>query len=114
METLCVLAFKNDSVLSLALANLINASNNGLAVYESNAHSLEELIGAIDILKADVVLLEKSCAFAGQDALSKLLMLFPNLLVIVVNEDNNWLHIFRRTDVLLTSSTDLIGVIQSA
>jgi hypothetical protein len=41
-------------------------------------------------------------------------MLYPRLLVIIVNEASNWLHIYRREDILITTSADLISVIQSA
>lgn len=94
--------------------NLVNASNNGLFVYESNAQSIDELGKEIHTSKANVILLEKSCPYASEWALTKLLMLFPKLVVIVVDEDSNWLHIYRREDILMTSSADLISAIRSA
>jgi DNA-binding NarL/FixJ family response regulator len=110
----CVLAITKDSLLGFALTNLINASENGLVVIESNAQTLEEFIKEINDNEADVILLEKSSPFAGEAALTKLLMLYPKLLVVIVNEENNWLNIYRREDLLMTSPTDLMNVIQSA
>ena len=114
MNIPCVLAITKDSLLGFALTNLINASECGLVVIESDAQTLEELIQEINGNEADVILLEKSSSFAGEAALTKLLMLYPKLLVIIVNEENNWLQIYRREDVLMTSPADLMDVIQSA
>ena len=110
----CVLAIMKDSVLGHAMTDLINSSEAGLIVVESEARTLEELIEEINTYNADVILLERSSPFAGEEALTKLLMLYPRLLVIIVNEDSNWLHIYRREDKLMTTSADLISAIQSA
>ena len=67
----CVLAITKDSLLSFALTNLINASGTGLIVVESNARTFEELVTEINTHKADVILLEKSSPFAGEEALTK-------------------------------------------
>ena len=114
MSIPCVLAITKDSVLSIALTNLINASDIGLIVIGSIAQTLEELVEEINSQKADVILLEKSSPFAREKALTKLLMWYPRLLVIIVNEESNWLHIYRREDILMTSAADLISAIQSA
>ena len=113
MKTPCILALKKDSLINLALINLISASEDGLVFYESTAQSIDEFFEEINTSKADVILLEKTCPYAGKNALTKLLMLYPKLLVIIVNEESNWLQIFRRDDILMRSPADLIGVIQS-
>jgi len=110
----CVLAITKDTLLSFALTNLINASDTGLVVVESSAQTFEELVMEINTHRADVILLEKSSPLAGEDALTKLLMLYPKVLVIIVDEESNWLRIFRREDILMTSPADLISAIQSA
>lgn len=110
----CVLAIAKDSLLGFALTNLITESDTGLVVIESNAQTLEELVTEIITHKADVILLERSSPFAGEEALTKLLMKFPKLLVIIADEDSNWLRIYRREDILMKSAADLISAIQSA
>ena len=110
----CVLAITKDSVLSFALTDLINASDVGLVVFDSQAQNFAGLAKEINGNQADVILLEKSSPYAGEEALTKLLMLYPKLLVIIVDEESNWLRIFRREDILMTSSADLISAVQSA
>ena len=114
MHIPCVLAITKDSVLGHALTNLINSSDVGFVVVESNAGTFDELIEEINTNNADVILLEKSDPFAREEMLTRLLMLYPRLLVIIVNEENNWLHIYRREDLLMTSPADLITAIRSA
>ena len=114
MNIPCVLIVVKNSLLSFALTNLINASDKGVAVIESTARELDELIIEINNNEADVVLLDKTSSFASEEMLTKLLMMYPKLLLIVVNEENNWLHIYRRDDILMTSARDLLSAIVSA
>lgn len=110
----CVLAIKKDSILGYALTNLIATAENGLVVIESEAESFEGLVEEINSYEADVILLENSCSFAREEALTKLLIVFPKLLVIIASEESNWLRTFRRQDIFLKSSTDLLDAIYSA
>jgi len=110
----CVLFITVNSLLSLALANLSNASESDLVLIESSAQNFDELKKEINTYTADVILVDKSNYFAGEKLLTNLLMFYPKLLVIVVSEEDNWLHTYRREDILLTSTEDLLDVIQKA
>lgn len=114
MHIPCVLALPKDSLLGFTLANLINASDVGLVVCESQAQTLADLVKEIKDNQADVILLEKSSPFADEVALTKLLMVNPKLLMIIINENSNWFHIYRKEDVLMTSPEDIISAIKSA
>jgi len=94
--------------------NLINASNSDLAVIESNAQGFEELIREINTHEANVILLDKACSFADEEVLTKLMTMYPNLLIVIIDEESNWLQIYRREDILLTSAQDLLSTINSA
>jgi hypothetical protein len=96
------------------LTNLIHASDTGLAVIESVAQEYEELIREIDTHEADVILLDKACTFADEEALTKLLTLYPKLLMVIVDEESNWLQVYRRENILMTSTQDLLTTIASA
>jgi len=110
----CVLVITVNSLLSLALTNLINASDTGLVVFESTAKEFDELKWEINSYSADVILVEKNNPFAGEDTLTKLLTLYPKLLIVIVNEEDNWLQIYRRENLLMTSPQDLLEVLQTA
>ena len=110
----CVLVITVNSLLGLALTNLINASDTGLVVFESTAKEFDELKWEINTYSADVILVEKNNSFAGEDTLTKLLTLYPKLLIVIVNEEDNWLQIYRRENLLMTSPQDLLEVLQTA
>ena len=114
MRVPCVLVITINSLLSLALTNLINTSSEGLVVFESSAQDLNELIREINSYEADVLLLERNCAFSDEESLAKLLVSYPELLLIIVNEEDNWMHTYRRKNVLINSPADLLNVIQTA
>jgi len=100
--------------LGLALTNLINASDTGLVVFESTAKEFDELTREIDTYRADVILVDRSNPFAVEESVTKLLRLYPKLLIVIVNEEDNWLNIYRRENLLMTSTEDLLNVIQTA
>lgn len=113
MFIFCVMAIKKESMISLALTDLFNGTENRLALIKSEAENYEEFIKELKNHNANVILLDKACAFAKEDALAKLLMMFPAMLVIIVSEESNWLKIFRREDRLMASPADLMDVIVS-
>jgi len=110
----CVLVITKNSFLNVSLTNLIHASDIGLAVIESTAQEYEELIREIDTHEADVILLDKACTFADEEALTKLLTLYPKLLMVIVDEESNWLQVYRRENILMTSTQDLLNTLASA
>ena len=114
MPTPCIVALQRDSLIRHTVANLINSSNDRLTAIESEAENLEELIQEINQYEAKVILFENSRPFAQVSSLLKLLLIQPQVLVIIIEEDNNWLHIFRKENVLLNSTSELLEVIQSA
>jgi hypothetical protein len=113
MRTPCVIAVMNRSLLSQGLTNLIDDSGDDMSPVYSAATSMDDFVEDIHRHKADVVVLENSGHFADHNSITKLLMVFSKLLVIIIREDNNWLNIFNREDKLLLSPRDLLDVIYS-
>ena len=113
MSIPCILALHKDSLIRLTLANLVSNSNDEFVSIDSEAESLEELNWEINHYQAEVIILENSNPFAGKASLSQLLASHSKLLVIVIQEDNNWLQIYCKENKLLTSTTDLLDVIHT-
>jgi len=109
-----VIVVTKDSFLNLALPKLIAVSEGKFDVVESNANGLDELAEEINATEANVVLLEQNDLVTEGDIFEKVLSVHPNLFVIITNQEDNWLRIYRRQDVLISSSADLINVISSA
>jgi hypothetical protein len=113
MSIPCILALQKDSLIKLTLANLVGKADEALVAIDSEAENLEELDREINQYHAKVILLENSSPFAEETSLSNLLVHSSKLLVIVIQEDNNWLHIYTKEKKLLTSTTDLLDVIHT-
>lgn len=109
----CILAIHENSLIRFTIETLTRVSEDDLIVIESKAETLEKLFQEIDQHKVRVILFDASYPLANENSFAKLLTRYPNLLVVVIQEDNNWLHIFRKENKLLTSTTDLLDVIQS-
>jgi len=111
MSMTCVLAMQQHSLMNHALITALLSSVPENKVLTSNANDLEALITEISELKPDVILLGEATPLAAKDTLAHLLMCFPELRVIVVSEDTNWLHIFHKKDLLLTRQSDLFDIV---
>jgi DNA-binding NarL/FixJ family response regulator len=106
-----VLVIKKNSLLNQAMASILHSSGSRLKVITSSAIDVQGLASDIANHKPDVILLEESMTLANKDALTHLLMVYPNLRVIVASDDSNWLHIYRKKDMLMTRPGDLLNII---
>jgi chemotaxis response regulator CheB len=107
----CILAMQEHSLMNHALVTALLSSIPEHSVVTTTANSLEALIAEISELNPDVVLLGEATPLAAKDTLAHLLMCFPELRVIVVSEDTNWLHVFHKKDLLLTRQSDLLDIV---
>ena len=109
-----VLFILKNPLLNLALTKIIKDSKSSLNFIESNAQQYDELLMEIKTLIADVIILDKASYFASEEILTKLLNLYPKLLLILVDQDSNWLQVYRREDILINSSAELMEIIKSS
>lgn len=106
-----VLVMQKDSLLNQALANILKNSECEISVITSGASNSQGLIAETTELKPDIVILGESTPMAGKDVLGYLLMSNPEMQVVVVSEDTNYLHVFHKKDMLITRQTDLLDVL---
>jgi DNA-binding NarL/FixJ family response regulator len=111
MNNARILIMKQDSLLNHALATLIKNSECNLNVITSAENDLSGLIAETSELKPDVVILGESTALARKDVLGDLLMTNPEMRVVTISEDTNWIHIFRKKDKLMTHQSDLLDLL---
>ena len=111
MNTPRVLVMQKDSLLNQALANLLKNSECEIKVITSSASEAKGLIAETSELKPDIVILGESTPMAGKEVLGYLLMSNPEMQVVVVSEDTNYLHVFHKKDKLITRQTDLLDVL---
>lgn len=108
----CLLVSENESPLNMALDRLLS-SNPGINVVKWRPTNYQGLIDEICKLKAQLVVLDEFSELAAQNSLTQLLMYHPTMRVIVVQHSTNQLHVFRKDEVMLQSSSDLLAIIES-
>jgi chemotaxis response regulator CheB len=111
MNTTCVLVTKQDSMINRALTDLLQSSDCELKIITSGANDVHALIAETSKLKPDIVILGESSPLARMDVLGNLLMSYPEMRVVVVSEETNWLHIFDKKDKLMARNSDLLDVL---
>jgi chemotaxis response regulator CheB len=98
-------------MLNRAITDLLHSSYCELKIIKSGANDLGSLIAETSKLKPDVVILGESTPLARMDVLGNLLMSYPEMRVVVVSEESNWLHIFDKRDKLMTRNADLLDAL---
>jgi hypothetical protein len=107
----CLIAIPNDSLMDRALGSVISGGGSEINLVKSTANEMAELIEEISDKRADVVVLTESSPLAGKDGLISLLMSFPELRIVVVSEDTNWLYVFHKRDLLMSQRADFRNAI---
>ena len=111
LENLCLLVGQKDSLFKQLVASLVRDLTTNLKLYESQATEYEDLVDEISKVKPDMILLDDASPFSVDSVLVRLLINHTNLPVIVISAESNEMHIVQRKTELLTSSNDLIRVI---
>jgi len=111
MEHTRVLICHCESILELGLESLF-AQYKNLSIAECTPKNEPELTTLVAEFQPDVVIVGECSPVAQEPILSQLLRSSPEIRVINVSADSNWLHVYHRQDVLLTDASDLIKVIQ--
>jgi|GEM_PF-4399345 len=112
LSTNCLIVIEDDSPLNFALEMLLDA-NSGIKAVKSRANDFQEFVDEVSRLRSEVVLLEDSSTLTGKNSLTQLLMSNTNLKIIVILRDSNYIHIFRKEEIKIQSSSELIEAIQS-
>lgn len=107
-----VLLVRNTSLINDVLLVLLVAGP-ALEVVLSDAGNNQDLDDDITRVGPDVVLLVEGTPLADEETLTHLMTARTNLRVIIISPNHNWLRVFRKEDVLLADSVDLLDVINA-
>jgi DNA-binding NarL/FixJ family response regulator len=112
LKSLCVLIMVSNNLLKQAMVSLLVDQSN-MTILTGELNSQQELVDEIQHYMPDVVVMAEGTGLSSTEALVSLLMLYPGLRVIVMSEENNWLHVFSKDEVLMSQATDLVDLIHS-
>jgi chemotaxis response regulator CheB len=112
MPTKCLLACADEILLGSIVEDLLNQSDD-LVCSEIISTSQDEVLAAIDRVTPDVLVLCHRTHNTVPIQFAPLFMQYPELLIITVSTDDNYMHIYGKQKVLLQSSSDLLSVLQN-
>lgn len=112
LSTDCLIVIEDDSPLNFALEMLLVPSS-GIKAVKSNADNFQGIVDEVCNLKSQVVILEDSATPTHENSLAHLLMSNPALKIIVVLRGSNYVHIFRKDEVLIQNASEFLEIIKS-
>jgi len=111
MPTNCLLACADEYLLGSIVEDLLNHGDD-LVCSEIIGNSHAEVFSAVERNEPDVLILCHKTHNTIPIQFAQLIARYPAMLIITVSSDDNYMHIYGKQKVLLTSSSDLVSVIE--
>jgi hypothetical protein len=111
MPPISVLVCQVELVFGHSVFNLL-APYPEFELIKSSSRSEAELLEEIEACNAEVIILLENSDMACSSIFSKLTSINHNLRIVIINADDNWVHVYQRQDVLLTCPAQLVEVIR--
>jgi hypothetical protein len=112
MTIKCILACTEELLLGSIVEDLLTQSDS-LDLIEIIGKSQMELLDAVEVNQPQVLVLCDKTHDSIPNDYFDILQKLPELLIVTVSMDDNYMHIYGKQKVLIRQSTDLLSVIQS-
>ena len=112
MPTKCILVSKEELLLGSIVEELLT-HNDTLDLTEIRETSQKELFDALEQIHPEVLIICHKTHYTLPIEYLQILQRFPDLLIITISSDDNYMHIYNKQKVLMRQSSDLLSVIQS-
>lgn len=97
-------------LLGLGVEHVLTQSSR-LEVMNSYPKDLSEILSLVEHYRPDVVVLGGCFEISQESVFFQLLVDKPQLQIIAVHLDNNWLRVYQRRSVLVSPASDLVQII---
>lgn len=111
MSTECLLVIENDSPLNFAFEMLLTP-DKGVKATKSSAGDLQILVDEICETKPQVVIFEDTAKLTENHTLFDLLMSTPKVTIVIVQRESNYIHVFRKEEIMIESSSDFLEALR--
>ena len=112
MNTIRILICACRPVLGFGVESLL-ASEADLEVINVVNEDMCGLLQAVAQYRPDTIILDKSLIMEDGNLLVSLLEELPEMRVIGVSAEDNWLHLYWKRDVMVTQAADFTEVVRS-
>ncbi len=112
MNTQLILICTLGSVIGLAVESLLSGET-GLDFIKVPGEDRCGLLQAVAQHQPGTVILDDAIILEDSDVLVSLLTGFPEMRVVGVSGEDNWLHLFSRQDILVSQAIDFTRVVRS-
>jgi len=108
----CLLFVEEKSPLNIAFETLLGPKS-GIKAIKSNAEDLQGLVDEMHDLKSQVVILEDLTIKPEENFIASLLSSDSELKIIIVLRESNYMYTFKKEEIMIKSSSDLLDAIRS-
>ena len=111
MPPIPVLVCQVELVFGHSVFNLL-APYPEFKLIKSSSQSEGELSAEIETCNPEVIILLENSNLACSNIFARLTAINPKLRIVIINENDNWVHVYQRQDVLLTYPSQLVEIIR--
>ncbi len=106
-----VLVINSQDTLSGGVVSLLSREED-LEIIDKEVAGKSDLVSALEELQPEAVIMNDSLLFTYPATILRLLRSYPELQVIVLDEDQNLIHLYTKLEVVVERASDLISLIR--
>lgn len=112
MPIKCLIACENEFLLGTIVENLLAPITN-MELSGIIGTSKSEMVEAIERKKPDVIIFCNNSHNTAPANLVRIIKSYPDIRIVTVTANDNYMHIYGKQKYLMTKSTDLVEFIQN-
>lgn len=108
-----VVLWGREDLLSSSVELFLAAQKGWKVINVFDEDNPETLIKTVDSIHPDIVIMQKGDLAIHSNLPTILLHDHPKLKVVTINQNNNMMEVFSKQNILITSASDLISVVDA-
>lgn len=108
-----ILVINSENLLSGGVVSLLSREID-FEIFKKRITDRSALASVLKELRPDVIITNENLLFTYPSLVFGLLKVIPGLCVIVLDENENLLHVYKKTEVVVKRALDLITTIRSS
>jgi hypothetical protein len=107
-----VIIWGRPDLLSWAVEFFLSVHKDWDVISLSSEDGVDELIGKVEDIHPEVVILYQRVCARSAHLPAQLLMNYPGMAVITVNPDNNSMEVYNKKQVCIKEASDFVSVVE--
>jgi hypothetical protein len=113
-ESKKIVVWGRDDILSSSIEFFLGTQADWKVVSVGSDQDVDDLLQAVETVKPDIVVINKTCPNDLSDLAMELLLAHSPITLITINLDNNAMEVYSKQRIMVKQASDLIVAIEQS